>query len=242
MPFCPCLHEVPWRALGYELPGRCDSSRGYGQLTCCDCAGDTPSASALPAPRARLLYLFSGKDRLGSFQSHLRRLASSFGQDVEICCVDSVSRGSLPGLLGPKWPLQLHSQLSTLSAALPAIHAKRWHAGPIKAGCDREHQGRFGLVQGERHLSREARRKRGTSAVRRGTGAPQPQGEEQKCGAPKGEAQPGKIFGGAYRTRGPIFACSATSIRKQVQHTFYCRRSQFGPKGQQECCTLYKVH
>ena len=164
MPFCPCLHEVPWRALGYELPGRCDSSRGYGQLTCCDCAGDTPSASALPAPRARLLYLFSGKDRLGSFQSHLRRLASSFGQDVEICCVDSVSRGSLPGLLGPKWPLQLHSQLSTLSAALPAIHAKRWHAGPIKAGCDREHQGRFGLVQ-----------RRGTSAERRGAkGAPPP--------------------------------------------------------------------
>ena len=99
--------------------------------------------------------------------------------------MDSVSRGSLPGLLGPKWPLQLHSQLSTLSAALPAIHAKRWHAGPIKAGCDREHQGRFGLVQRERHLSREARRKRGTSAVRRGTGAPQPQGEAQKCGAPQ---------------------------------------------------------
>ena len=83
--------------------------------------------------------------------------------------------GRLPGSLGPKWPLQLHSRLPTLSAALPAIHGECWHAGPIKAGCNREHQGRFGLVQrrgapqprGE-HLRRKARH-RGTSAARRGT-------------------------------------------------------------------------
>ena len=132
------------------------------------------------------------------------------------------SREAIKTIILPSTPAGIASE-AELITGLPAPKRKRSDSGsrcqwgtpePLRAGCrKRGTAGREGRVLGLRHLRRTARRKKVSVHLR-------PMGEAQKHRLPRGEATRSRYLEGARRTRGPIFACSATSIRKRVQHTF----------------------